>query len=397
MVVGEVRKDKKKWVRALPGESKKACEKRALKEKARLMRVLEEEARRAGMAKVDFDVKFGRFVKEVYLPRIGSASNRGGANANSTYRTKKDIITTHLLPYFAKKRVRDIDQREVEAFVQYQERATYTRGGKSKKYSNTSISSRVRVLRHILNTAVELKVLKAEELPRMPASDMTPKRRKAFKGQLASEEAYTPKEVKKLLTAAKADGPMWYGLLVFLMRAGPRVGEAIALQWDDIDFDGGVLHIRRQAYANEVKAPKTGAREVSLHPVVAKALRGVPKRGKWVFGGLTNPDKPLASSIVRKRGNAWAEAAGVEKGFRPHACRHTCASTFLAAGISTTVVARWMGHSERMLVQVYAHLLREDSHRLMLGVDFGNDEVELEVVVGEGAGEDEDEDEDEAA
>ena len=339
-----------------------------------------------------FDVKFGRFVKEVYLPRIGSASNKGGANASSTYRVKRDIIETHLLPYFAKKRVRDIDQGEVDGFVLSQENATYSRGGKSKKYSNTSISSRVRVLRHILNTAVELKVIKSEELPRLPASDMTPKRRKAFRGQLASEEAYTPVEVKKLLVAAKADGPMWHGLLVLLMRAGPRVGEAIALKWEDIDFEGGVLHIRRQAYANEIKAPKTGAREVSLHPVVAKALRKVPRRGEWVFGGLKNPDKPLASSIVRKRGNAWAEAAGVEKGFRPHACRHTCASTFLARGISTTVVARWMGHSERMLVQVYAHLLRDDSHRLMLSVDFGDEvevEVDVEVVADEVEGQEE--------
>jgi site-specific recombinase XerD len=102
--------------------------------------------------------------------------------------------------------------------------------------------------------------------------------------------------------------------------------------------------------------------------------------GPFVWPLATDPEKPLAPEMVRRRGKKYAKRANIEKGFWPHACRHTAASTFLAAGVPLNVVASWMGHSVLTLTKVYAHLAPEVSQRLMAGLDFDDDgEVEVEA------------------
>lgn len=42
---------------------------------------------------------------------------------------------------------------------------------------------------------------------------------------------------------------------------------------------------------------------------------------------------------------------------RPYDPRHACVSTWLAAGVAPTQVARWAGHSVAVLLRVYAHCI----------------------------------------
>ena len=95
------------------------------------------------------------------------------------------------------------------------------------------------------------------------------------------------------LRAGTPDGRLFY----FLMYTGLRLGEALALQWQDIDSAAGVIHVRRSLYwagknQGDFKEPKTeaGRRDV----VYLDRLRDVmePHRGApeaFVLGG----EKPM--------------------------------------------------------------------------------------------------------
>lgn len=45
---------------------------------------------------------------------------------------------------------------------------------------------------------------------------------------------------------------------------GLRAGEALGLQWDDIDLDRGLLHIRRSVWYGKIQAAKSEASETVL-------------------------------------------------------------------------------------------------------------------------------------
>lgn len=47
---------------------------------------------------------------------------------------------------------------------------------------------------------------------------------------------------------------------------------------------------------------------------------------------------------------------------RPYDLRHVCVSTWLAAGVPSTLVAEWAGHSVAVLHQIYAKVIAGQEH-----------------------------------
>ncbi|GAA3757661.1 integrase [Spinactinospora alkalitolerans] len=86
-----------------------------------------------------------------------------------------------------------------------------------------------------------------------------------------------------------------------------------------------------------------------------------PKPGRarppaWDQPGITDGADVLA---------ALAEDAGQRSPLAgtPYALRHTCVSTWLNAGVSETLVARWAGHSVAVLKKIYAKCLVGEEER----------------------------------
>ncbi len=60
----------------------------------------------------------------------------------------------------------------------------------------------------------------------------------------------SPAEVRAWLDAAS--GSRYHPLLVLLSATGVRRGEALALRWEDLDLDGGLLWVRMIAAKKEM-------------------------------------------------------------------------------------------------------------------------------------------------
>jgi integrase len=61
-----------------------------------------------------------------------------------------------------------------------------------------------------------------------------------------------------LLDTSREHFPRYYPFFLLLARTGLRIGEAMALQWEDIDFHGRFIEVRRTLYKNHISTPKNG-------------------------------------------------------------------------------------------------------------------------------------------
>ena len=170
-------------------------------------------------------------------------------------------------------------------------------------------------------------------------------------------------EIDALLRAAT---PAYRPLLATAIFTGARQSELLGLQWADIDFDGGVVHIRRQLdRSGSYTQPKTpkALRGVVLMPSLAALLR--EHRIRSSHGGATDPvfatatGRPMYYRNVTRRGLAAAiTKAGLAREGEPrlrfHDLRHTYASLLIAQGLNVVFISRQLGHaSPSMTLDVY--------------------------------------------
>ena len=134
-------------------------------------------------------------------------------------------------------------------------------------------------------------------------------------------------EMQRFLIQAKYDG--FFELYLTELTTGLRIGELLALQWDDINFRTGAVSVSKQATMAkgkmQITTPKTQSsiRTVYLSKPVLEALKEYRKTvdSQWVFPSQRRDELPLHPSAVRKRLHATLERAGC-KDVRFHDLRH---------------------------------------------------------------------------
>ena len=153
-------------------------------------------------------------------------------------------------------------------------------------------------------------------------------------------------------------------LLVFLFYSGARVGEALWLDWRNVDL--------QRAHVTFPKTKNGEARGVPLHPRVVAALANLGHRKGEVFRRpdgepYERPKRMDDTSAGSRIATAFAGAcrrAGIED-FRPHDCRHTWATWHYAANRDLGALQRLGGWKSVRMVLRYAHVnVGELSHTI---------------------------------
>jgi integrase len=170
----------------------------------------------------------------------------------------------------------------------------------------------------------------------------------------------TPDEVKKIFAA---DDVALYGPVVRLAAlTGMRLGELLALSWDDVDLRRATLHIR----ASTTKTQR--GRVIDLDGQAAELLRQHEERQSdaiKAFGPAYADKTAVFANGVGKRidpanlERAWraiCRKAGVK--YRFHDLRHLHASELLRHGVHPKVVQERLGHASiTMTLDTYSHLI----------------------------------------
>ena len=177
-------------------------------------------------------------------------------------------------------------------------------------------------------------------------------------------------------------------LLAAAVFTGLRLGELLGLTWANIDFDRGVVQVRRQLdRSGERVEPKTrqAVRDVILMPALARILREHRLRSPFardenlVFPSQRGEglDHTVPGRALRRAMAAGKLTGGDTAHLRFHDLRHTFASLLIAQGGNVVWVSRQLGHaSPDIILRVYSHLFDGAEHadraRAALEASFGN-------------------------
>jgi integrase len=152
------------------------------------------------------------------------------------------------------------------------------------------------------------------------------------------------------LTAVLTLESRFYPPFLLLARTGLRLGEALALQWDDVDLAARDARVERaRSNRGVVDTPKSGhGRTVDLSAQLVEVLRELDTdskaatlavgrtRSAWVFA--TGTGSPYDHGNVAKAFKRALKAAVLPARFHVHCLRHTYASRLLADGASPAYV-----------------------------------------------------------
>jgi integrase len=177
----------------------------------------------------------------------------------------------------------------------------------------------------------------------------------------AEPKSLTNAQLAEFLIAAKMD-PL-YSLIVFLTDTGVRLGEALALRWEDVDLDGRVAAIKRSVRLAHEAQTKTrfGMRSVDLSKRVVELLKFVPKADSAALVFHTH-DTFIRARYVHSTFHRVSKHAGLPP-VHPHMLRHSWATRMLKMGSPLNYVSRSLGHhSVAFTAQIYASAHPDSRH-----------------------------------
>ena len=149
-----------------------------------------------------------------------------------------------------------------------------------------------------------------------------------------------------------------FGLFAyFLLFTGLRRGEALCIEWQDIDFNSDVIHINKSLFFKnnkpEIKSTKTlnGIRNIPLLLPLKVALLNISDKGTYLFGG----DKLMTEQTFRRSWQRYCKESGVA--ITPHQLRHAFATILFDAEISSKSAQQILGHADyKTTMEIYTHI-----------------------------------------
>ena len=154
-------------------------------------------------------------------------------------------------------------------------------------------------------------------------------------------------------------GPTFGPMVLFAAATGLRPSELFALEHGDVDYEAGVVHVRR-AYANgRVKQTKTrlSRRAVPLQAIALEALDQLhPQRDSPLLFPNSRGGYVDFRNFNRRHWKPVQRALGIEPLRDLYDLRHTYATFALRAGVPVFAVSRFMGTSIAMIDLHYGHL-----------------------------------------
>jgi len=190
---------------------------------------------------------------------------------------------------------------------------------------------------------------------------------------------FTRSQAEAILNMAQEP---WRTLFILLALTAMRAGEALGLEWGDIDFDHCCIHIRRSAWYGRVQSTKstTSAAPVTMPDKLATVLSEYKKQWKSNPQGFLfttrNGRPPSSNKVVEYQLWPILDALGIPR-CGLHAFRHSVASFIVDAGYSPEVAQKQLRHTDSRTTLGYIHLRAGITKQAMADVA---DSLELDVV-----------------
>ena len=199
--------------------------------------------------------------------------------------------------------------------------------------------------------------------------------------------AMTFEEMSKFLSVLQED--RWGAAFLCLLGTGLRMGELLALRWQDVDLDKQILHVRQALVRTKEKGvyfdePKTEKSKRAI-PIPGEVVEALKKHRIQQFQlrlavgeKYQNHDLVFATSVgtpiyprnFTRKFYKLRDKAGIPKDINLHALRHTYATRLLEQGENLKTVQELLGHTDiSTTANTYSHVSIEVKQKAAAKMD----------------------------
>lgn len=273
-----------------------------------------------------------------------------------TYLKYKQLAEKYLLPQLGEREIEKITVLELQTICSTLSRETLA--------SNT-VNGIVSVLKSSLKDAYRFGLVERDLSYGIVRAKSREKRIESFdRKEQALLERY----------ALRSGNQKLFGI-VLALYTGVRIGELLALTWEDVDFQKGMLSITKSCrdswegnrYKKIFDTPKTSNSErvIPVAKELLKRLKIMKKesKGKFIITGKSEYGAEVRS-FQRTFSSVLKKLNLPHRGF--HSLRHTFATRAIEAGMDVKTLSEILGHSDPTItLRRYAHSMLEYKKEMM--------------------------------
>jgi integrase len=305
-------------------------------------------------------------IEEVSRRYLLAPAKAGKPRKPSTVENVECEVRCHLAPFFADRPVDQIDADDVADLI-----AVLAGKGLAPK----TIRNATGTLSALMNFAkaprrrwVTFNPCDGAELPEIPDSDEI--------------RFLTLAELDRLIDHARRGMYREIDRALYRVAAmtGLRLGELVALRWRDVDWEAGVIRVRRNLVRGLYGSPKS--RRSSRAVPMADEVGGVLDRLFQASGFQGDDDHVFAhpatgraipkANVTRRLHKALEDAGLGDHVF--HDLRHTFGTTMAAWGVPMRTLQEWMGHRHVSTTERYTDYAPRATEGEMISAAFARPE-----------------------
>lgn len=268
-----------------------------------------------------------------------------------TYQKYSQVLASHILPTLGGLELNCVTSHDLQQLI-------YVELLENKGLAGNTINIAVAILKGMFASAEDAELIVKNPCARIKRVAVDEKRVTVF----------TKREQHKLECGVRQDGRLrMYGILISLYM-GFRIGELLALTWDDVDFSHNTITVNKTTASGiedkEYTSPKTKSsiRVLPIPPNLLPILKLMKKcsEGRWV---IEYNGKPINERGYQALFERLQKRLGIQpRGF--HALRHTFATRAMECGTDYKTLSELMGHANAMItINRYAHSLMDTKRK----------------------------------
>ena len=290
----------------------------------------------------------------------------------SSFDRLESTVTNHIIPNIGGMKMDKVTRDHIQSLINQ----LY----KKEKLSYSSVKKVYVALNSCYNHALIANVVKKNPCMGITLPSQSERTKEVI--PLSADEV---ERLKAELAATKPSGESiyYYGnAYLLILNTGLRMGEALALCWEDVDFEGKTITIeknhilskKRDESGNTVggyelqkqDSTKTasGNRTVPMNRSAESALLALKENNTTPYVIVNSRQHNVLPSNFERTFHNISKNAGIGQ-YGVHALRHTFASMLFSKNIDVKIVSQLLGHSSvKITYDTYVHLFEKDIQRV---------------------------------
>lgn len=286
-----------------------------------------------------------------------------------TYSLQERVVRLNIIPRWGNYKLKEINRVEYQKWIN-ELRGHYSEGTTRRIHSIMSSA--------LSDAVLEFKILRENPLQKIKIPKETQKTTE-IKYFTRDQLGTFLENTKPIKNSKYKESIQHYVLFTLLSRTGLRIGEALALNWQDIDLDKKTLLVNKtlvyptntEPYISTPKS-KTSGRTIKLDDYTVSLLRKHRVNQKEVVLRYKNYKASSDGLLFHQQDGRWLRTNVVREYFKevckraklpvlsPHALRHSHAVHLLEAGANIKYVSERLGHkSIKVTADTYLHVTQK--------------------------------------